>query len=128
MGRPPRSYIRERMLNVNSFGALAFPKNSTQKAGSNEKEENDGVCSIEAPIGVGGMVSWYVEGGSFCGKATTEQIPKRARILEIHDEVHLNPGEAIGKGFSVKSWCLKPLNSLAMNGQCEKVLLRVFVK
>jgi hypothetical protein len=45
------------MLNVNSFGALAFPKNSTQKAGSKEKEENDGVCSIEAPTAADGMLN-----------------------------------------------------------------------
>lgn len=37
------------------FGALELPKNSTQNAGSNEKDAKEGWCSIDAPSAVFGM-------------------------------------------------------------------------
>lgn len=41
IGWPPRSTSLERSSKVSSFGSEAFPKNSTQKAGSNEKDWNE---------------------------------------------------------------------------------------
>lgn len=40
---------------VKLLGLLLFPKNSTQKAGSKEKDVYDGACSIDAPAGDFGM-------------------------------------------------------------------------
>jgi len=40
--------------NIISLGALRLPKNSTQKAGSKEKLEKEGVWGIEAPSADGG--------------------------------------------------------------------------
>ena len=44
IGWPPCSTIRSKRSNVSVFGLLLFPKNSTQKAGSNEKEAKELVC------------------------------------------------------------------------------------
>lgn len=37
--------------NVNALGLLLFPKNSTQNAGSKEKDVYEGACSMDAPAG-----------------------------------------------------------------------------
>lgn len=61
IGDPPCSTIRSRSPNVNAFGLLALPKNSTQKAGSNENEANEFACGIEAFSAVRGIESlWYL--------------------------------------------------------------------
>jgi hypothetical protein len=41
---------------VRLFGLLAFPKKSTQKAGSNENDAKELLCGIEAPSAVFGML------------------------------------------------------------------------
>ena len=43
-------------LKVRSLGLLALPKNSTQKAGSNENEASELLCGIEAPAAVLGTI------------------------------------------------------------------------
>ena len=57
IGDPPCSTIRSRSPKVNALGLLAFPKNSTQNAGSNEKEAKEFACGIEAFCAVRGIES-----------------------------------------------------------------------
>lgn len=57
-GRPPLSMICESSWKVSGFGSLALPKNSTQNAGSNEKDANDELSSIEAPAALSGILSF----------------------------------------------------------------------
>lgn len=60
VGRPPRSMMCDNSWKVSSLGWDALPKNSTQKAGSKEKDENDVECSIDAPVaelGIANVIS-----------------------------------------------------------------------
>jgi hypothetical protein len=57
IGRPPRSTSLERSSKVSPFGSDAFPKNSTQKAGSKLKLWNEAECGMDAPAAEAGMSS-----------------------------------------------------------------------
>jgi len=47
--------MRLSRLKASLFGVLELPKNSTQNAGSNEKDAKEGSCSIDAPSAVFGI-------------------------------------------------------------------------
>lgn len=59
--------MRSSRPKVSAFGSLALPKNSTQKAGSKEKEANEFVCGIDALAAVDGIDrSKHLDSGLGC--------------------------------------------------------------
>ena len=88
-GLPPCSWILDSALKVRLFGLLALPKNSTQNAGSKEKEAKELLCGMEAPAAVFGTVKEDALVQSFVGCAyvavTASEMAARRRnpIMEI---------------------------------------------
>lgn len=76
--------MRESNSNVRLFGLLAFPKNSTQNAGSNENEANEEDCPYDAPSAEAGSVMSRVVDLVQNGKQVVACAAKRSKKLEYH--------------------------------------------
>ena len=56
------------------MGLLRLPKNSTQNAGSKEKDEKEGEWGMDAPFAEDGMLKRRAEGWPFVGCAWTKEV------------------------------------------------------
>ena len=77
------------------LGVLALPKNSTQKAGSKEKEAYDIECSIEAPSAEDGISSWKLAECSALGRVRAEVFWRINAKLQTVDAARLISGDFI---------------------------------
>lgn len=65
---------------MSPFGSEAFPKNSTQKAGSNENDWNEAECAIDAPAAEAGMSTCTISSLDLLGSAAEPPRPVKSRI------------------------------------------------
>lgn len=87
---------------MSSFGSEAFPKNSTQKAGSNENDWNEEEWGMDAPAAEAGMSTCTTPSLDLLGNAAelpTPVVKSRTAASRVEDLIvnqkqlhHLNQG------------------------------------
>lgn len=65
---------------MSPFGSEAFPKNSTQKAGSNENDWNEAECAMDARAAEAGMSTCTISSLDLLASAAEPPRPVKSRI------------------------------------------------
>lgn len=65
---------------MSAFGSEAFPKNSTQKAGSNENDWNEAEWGMDAPAAEAGMSTCTTPSVDLLGSAAELPTPVKSRM------------------------------------------------
>lgn len=73
---------------MSPFGSDAFPKNSTQKAGSNENDWNEAECGMDAPAAEAGISTCTTPSLALLGSAAelpTPVVKSRIAASSVED-------------------------------------------